>query len=232
MLALVYDIHGNLPALEAVLADARAQGADRWLLGGDMAALGAWPAETVERLRGLEQATWIRGNHERWLIDRHDLPADSPMHAADLACRAALGDARADELAALPERAELDGLVAVHASPVSDMRSFAAQAPGDDAEDAELLGDVREGRLVFGHTHVAFARRAGSVELVNPGSVGLPLDGDHRAAYALMGDDGALDQRRVAYDHEASAARLERRFGDAPWVEIACAWLRRARPAA
>lgn len=213
-----------------MLADARAQGADRWLLGGDVAALGAWPAETVERLRGLEQATWIRGNHERWLVDRHELPADSPMHAADLACRAALGDALADELAALPERAELgDGLVAVHASPVSDVRSFGPQA-GDD--DRELLGDVRAGRLVFGHTHIAFARRAEAVELVNPGSVGLPLDGDHQAAYALVRDDGALAHRRVAYDHEASAAQLERRFGDAPWVRITCGWLRAARAAA
>ena len=154
------------------------------------------------------------------------------MHAADLACRVALGDALADELAALPERADPgDGLVAVHASPVSDMRSFGPQAD-DGEDDGELLGDVRAGRLVFGHTHVAFVRSAGAVELVNPGSVGLPLDGDHRAAYALVGDDGALAHRRVDYDHEASAGQLEHRFGDAPWVELICGWLRSARPAA
>jgi predicted phosphodiesterase len=227
MLALVYDIHGNLPALEAVLGDARERGADAWLLGGDMAAFGAWPAETVDRLRELDGATWIRGNTERWLADRSDLPADQPMHAAALACRAALGDVTADKLAALPERAEpAPGTVAVHASPVSDMRSFAPQAT--DA-DAELLGDVRSGLLVFGHTHLAFERRAGDVALLNPGSVGMPFDGDHRAAYALVGDDGGVERRRVAYDHARSASELRRRYGDEPWVGIVEARLLQAR---
>jgi predicted phosphodiesterase len=219
MLALVYDIHGNLPALEAVLGDARERGADAWLLGGDVAAFGAWPAETVDRLRELDGATWIRGNTERWLADRSDLPADQPMHAAALACRAALGDVTADELAALPERAEpAPGTVAVHASPVSDMRSFAPQAT--DA-DAELLGDVRSGLLVFGHTHLAFERRAGDVALLNPGSVGMPFDGDHRAAYALVHEDGTIEHRRVAYDHASVPAALRERYGDAAWHERA-----------
>jgi predicted phosphodiesterase len=239
MLALLYDIHGNLPALEAVIADARAEGADRWLLGGDVAAFGAWPAETVERLRALEAATWIRGNTERWLSDRSDLPTDQPMHAAALACREELGDAVADELAALPERASLPGharsqavgrrTLAVHASPISDMRSFDREA-GDD--DEELLGDVRDGRLVFGHTHIAFRRHAGPVELLNPGSVGMPLDGDPRAAYALVRDDGEVEQRRVTYDHAESAAELTRRYGEEPWVAIVRGRIEHARLAA
>jgi predicted phosphodiesterase len=230
MLALVYDIHGNLPALEAVLADARAEGADRWLLGGDMAAFGAWPAETVERLRTLDGATWIRGNTERWLSDRSDLPPDQPMHAAALACREELGDAVADELAALPERASLPPTtLAVHASPVSDMRSFAREARDDDGE---LLGDVRGGRLVFGHTHLPFRRHAGPVELVNPGSVGMPLDGEPRASYALVGDDDEVRLRRVAYDHAESAAELARRYGEEPWVAIVRGRLEHARLAA
>ena len=132
MLALLYDIHGNLPALEAVLADAH--GADEWLLGGDMVPFGPYPDETLERLQALDGATWIRGNTERWLVDRHDL--EGPMTEAVEACRAAIGDARADELAALPESAALDGGLAVHASPASDMRSFMPE-PGDD--EAELL---------------------------------------------------------------------------------------------
>ena len=66
MLALLFDIHGNLPALEAVLDDARAAGAKRYLLGGDYAVFGGWPAETVARLRELPDATWIRGNVDRW----------------------------------------------------------------------------------------------------------------------------------------------------------------------
>jgi predicted phosphodiesterase len=232
MLALVYDIHGNLPALEAVLADAADQGADGWLLGGDLAAFGAWPAETVARLRELPAATWIRGNTERWLVDRSDLPVDQPMHRAVLACREELGEALADELAALPERARVDAdTAAVHASPVSDMRSFLPE-PGDD--EHELLAGVEEGRLVFGHTHLAFRRvalREGAppVELVNPGSVGMPLDGDHRAAYALLRDGGQVEHRRVVYDHAAGVAELKRRYGDEPWVRIVCARLEQAR---
>ena len=232
MLALVYDIHGNLPALEAVLGDAAARGASAYLLGGDVAAFGAWPAETVARLRELPDATWIRGNTERWLADRADLPPDQPMHEAALACREALGDAVADELAALPERARPAATtLAVHASPVSDMRSFAREA---SPEDGELLAGVQDERLVFGHTHVAFRRVAarddgGDVELVNPGSVGMPFDGDHRAAYAVLDPAGGVRHHRVAYDHEASAAEVERRFGDARWAGIVAARLRTAR---
>ena len=67
MLALLYDIHGNLPALEAVLADAG--DVEGFVLGGDYAVAGAWPRETVERLKELENATWIRGNVDRWAGD-------------------------------------------------------------------------------------------------------------------------------------------------------------------
>jgi diadenosine tetraphosphatase ApaH/serine/threonine PP2A family protein phosphatase len=228
MLALLYDIHGNLPALEAVLDDARGRGARRWLLGGDMAPFGAWPAETVQRLRELEPATWIRGNTERWLVDRSDLPADQPMAGAVDACREALGDALADELGALPDHAPLgDETVAWHGSPVSDMRSFAPEPAGDEHE---LLGGVGDRRLIFGHTHLQFHRTArdGAIDLLNPGSVGVPLDGDHRAAYALIDDDGEVTLRRVAYDHAASAQALRDRFGGAEWVGIVSGRIERA----
>ena len=230
MLALLYDIHGNLPALEAVLDDARGRGATRWLLGGDMAPFGPWPAETVGRLRELDHATWIRGNTERWLVDRSDLPDDQPMAAAVAACREALGDALADELGALPERAALgDQTVAWHGSPVSDMRSFMPE-PTDD--EGELLAGVSDRRLTFGHTHLQFHRSAradgGEVDLLNPGSVGIPFDGDHRAAYALIDDDGEVTLRRVGYDHAASAQALRERFGDAEWVGIVRARIERA----
>src|SRR5439155_17153293 len=105
------------------------------------------------------------------------------------------------------------GTLYCHGSPVSDVRSFFPQ-PGPD--DEELLAGVAERRLVFGHTHLQFSRTVeGGTELVNPGSVGMPMDGDQRAAYALVGDDGALDLRRVAYDHEASAAAVRERLGEA-----------------
>ena len=210
MLGLLYDVHGNLPALEAVLADAEAAGAERYLLGGDYALFGAWPAETVARLRSLD-ADWIRGNGERWTAQPGDAPDE--VQAAIARCRELLGEGAVGELAALPETIALDGTLYCHGSPVSDVRSFFPQ-PGPD--DEELLAGVAERRLVFGHTHLQFSRTVeGGTELVNPGSVGMPMDGDQRAAYALVGDDGALDLRRVAYDHEASAAAVRERLGEA-----------------
>ena len=86
-LGLLYDVHGNLPALEAVLADAG--DVDAWVLGGDYALFGAWPRETVERLRELD-ARWIRGNGERWTADASDAP--EPVHGAIERCRELLGD--------------------------------------------------------------------------------------------------------------------------------------------
>src|SRR3954453_17755420 len=171
--ALLYDIHGNLPALEAVLDDVAGRGVERWLLGGDMAPFGAWPAATVARLRELEPATWIRGNTERWLVER--LPSEEPMAPAVEAAREDLGDAVADELAALPENARIGAdTMAWHGSPVSDMRSFMPQ-PGDD--EAELLDGVTDRRLVFGHTHLQFQRPAvpAGGERPNPGRLGAPL---------------------------------------------------------
>jgi predicted phosphodiesterase len=217
MLALIYDVHGNLPALEAVLADAREQGADGYLIGGDVALFGPWPEATVERLRELAPATWIRGNGERWTADPQSAP--EPVRGATAAARAALGDALVAELAALPESAEVDANTrAWHGSPVSDVRSFTPE-PGDD--EAELLEGVHERRLIFGHTHLPFRRTSavGDVELVNPGSVGMPFDGDHRAAYALLADDGTIAHRRLAYDHALVPAALRERYRDAAWVD-------------
>lgn len=232
MLALLYDIHGNLPALEAVLDDAAGRGVDRWLIGGDMAPFGAWPAETVHLLRELENAEWIRGNTERWMVD--PIPAVEPMSVAVQACRDALGYAVADELGALPESAALgDTVTAWHGSPVSDMQSF---LPEPDDDEAELLIGVTDSRLFFGHTHLQFRRTAkgpnGPVELVNPGSVGMPLDGDHRAAYALVDDDGGIEFRRVEYDWQGSAPALRERYGDPEWVGIVTGRIERARFAA
>jgi diadenosine tetraphosphatase ApaH/serine/threonine PP2A family protein phosphatase len=221
MLAVLYDIHANLPALEAVLEDADSAGAERFLLGGDYGSLGAWPVETLDRLRALPNAAWIRGNWERWL--------GSPGEALDVPfVQSALGWAlehvgedNIARLSALPETAVLDGTFFAHASPISDMRSFMPE-PADD--ETELMGGVSERRIVFGHTHVQFRRQGeAGVELVNAGSVGLPFDRDTRAAYALISDDGELELRRVAYDHESAAAAIRERmagFGDDLAVRI------------
>src|SRR4051812_44401746 len=140
-LALLYDVHGNLPALEAVLADAQSQGADRYVLGGDYAMFGPWPRETVERLKQLEDAQWIRGNVDRWTANPDDAP-DHPMpQSAIAACRAELGDALVEELGSLPEQIVIDGVRYCHASPVSDLRSF---FPEPAADEHELLAGVEE----------------------------------------------------------------------------------------
>jgi diadenosine tetraphosphatase ApaH/serine/threonine PP2A family protein phosphatase len=209
MRALLYDVHGNLPALEAVLADA--SDADEFVLGGDYALMGAWPRETVERLKELPNATWIRGNADRWLVDRDDAPA--PVEAAAAKCAEALGDELVQELFNLPETATIENTLYCHASPRSDMESFFPE-PGE--RDAELLKGVEAARVVFGHTHIQFTRTGpGHPELVNPGSVGMPWDGDHRAAYATINGD-LVEQRRVEYDWRASAHAARERVGELP----------------
>lgn len=228
MLAVLYDLHGNLPALDAVLADAEQAGASRYLLGGDYAGFGAWPRQTVARLEALPDATWIAGNHERWLSgDLHDAPAGPLVRPATEAQQAALAPETIARLTALPATARLGGTLFCHASPRSDMASFGAAV---EPEDRERLGDVGDAaRVVFGHTHVQFRRAGpGGVELVNPGSVGLPLDGDVRAAYARIDDAGTLTLHRVDYDRGLTIAALEDR-GD-QWATIVAAWLREGRP--
>ena len=208
--ALIYDVHGNLPALEAVLEDAAAVGATSYVLGGDYAMFGPWPRETVERLRELAPARWIRGNVDRWTAKPADAPDDPVPQSAIAACREALGDEMVGELAALPEQLVEDGVRYCHGSPVSDVQSF---LPEPSPEEPELMGGVTERMLVFGHTHLPFRREGpDGIELLNPGSVGIPLDGDTRAAYALLHDDGRVEQRRVEYYAVASAATLRDRF--------------------
>lgn len=225
MLGVLYDIHGNLPALEAVLADARNQDTARFLLGGDYALFGAWPAETLGRLRELD-ARWLRGNGERWTARPEDAPDNDVVQGAIAVSREVLGIATVEELSVMPETLSEDGVRFVHASPISDVRSFLPE-PAED--EGELLAGVEADRLVFGHTHLPFARRsaAGGVELINPGSVGMPFDGDPRAAYALIHDDGTVEHRRVAYDHAASARAVREHF-DGTWTETVAGRIERA----
>jgi diadenosine tetraphosphatase ApaH/serine/threonine PP2A family protein phosphatase len=222
--ALLYDIHGNLPALEAVLADARA---DRFLLGGDYVLFGPWPVETIAALRGLPNATWIRGNGERWTASPGQAPDGDVVQGAIAACREAVGPRLVEQLAALQEQDVLHGTRYCHASPVSDVRSFMPE-PADD--EHELLTGVPERRLIFGHTHLPFRRlSAEGIELINPGSVGMPFDGDQRAAYALLHEDGSVEHRRVAYDYAASAAAVRQRFEGAGWTETVALRISTAR---
>jgi diadenosine tetraphosphatase ApaH/serine/threonine PP2A family protein phosphatase len=212
VLGLLYDVHGNLPALEAVLEDCPAE---RFLLGGDYASFGAWPRETVARLRELD-AEWIRGNVDRWLVDSSDVP--EPMLALVERSREMAGEQLCRELAALPESATHEGTLYCHASPLSDMDSF---YPEPQDSDVERLMGVEARRVVFGHTHLQFQREGpGGIDLVNPGSVGIPLDGDHRAAYAVVHDDGAVELRRVEYDWRTVAREVRDNVGELPAKRI------------
>jgi putative phosphoesterase len=209
--ALLYDIHGNLPALEATLADAAAAGAERFVLGGDYALFGARPAETTARLRELD-AVWIRGNTDRWVADdQADAPAGALVQASIAHCREAVGE-RASELGALQASVKLDGVLFCHASPHSDMESF---FPEPRADDRRLLEGSAEETVVFGHTHLQFRRESEATLLVNPGSVGMPFDGDRRAAYAIWHDGREIELRRVEYDVDAYVSDLRRRLSGA-----------------
>jgi len=225
------DIHGNLPALETVLADVEAQGAPDaiWVLG-DLAAFCPWPAETLARLRALPNVAFLQGNTDRYLVTgrRPVSPIRSPEDWANapdnLAGRDAnfrwtverLSYADYEFLRDLPPRLEMDvpgygRVVAVHATPADDEINIAPDAP-DDQVLPHLSGlDAR--LLLYGHTHRPVDRTVGNVRLVNDGSVGLPLDGDHRPAYALLDFESgecAVTLRRVSYDWKVVLAELER----------------------
>jgi predicted phosphodiesterase len=192
-----------------VIADARAAGAGRFVLGGDYAVFGAWPAETAARLRELD-AVAIRGNTDRWLEDDSDAPENALVQGSLEHCRKALGPDLSRELAGMTATAELEGALVCHASPRSDMLTF---GPEPSESDAELLSGDDPPVIVFGHSHLQFTREVEGRLLVNPGSVGLPFDGDRRAAYALWRGGRDFELRRVEFDSDAYAEQLRERLG-------------------
>lgn len=213
--ALLYDIHGNLTALDAVLAEVETAGATSFLLGGDYASFGPWPRETAEALESLQAIVRIRGNVERWLREDPEAPESAQQFLASAltAARESLGPTLVERLYGLLEQGELDGILVCHGSPLSDIESFAPEPiPGEE----RMLGGESDRTILFGHSHQQF-RRAGpnGTLLVNPGSVGAPLDGDPRAAWAIY-EDGEIGFRRTAYDVERAAAKM-RSYGD--WAE-------------
>jgi putative phosphoesterase len=214
VLGLLYDIHGNLPALEAVLEHAEREGVDGWLLGGDFASWSPWPPETLERLRSLPDSTWIRGNGERWL---REPPIDRPeVMEAISGVDTGVGPEEG-WLYSLQAWFELDDVLYVHGSPLSDVESF---APEPEPDEEQMLLDIRDRIVVFGHSHQQF-RRPGpnGTDLLNPGSVGMPLDGDVRAAWAVRLDGGEFEFRRTEYDVERAVAAWRSLPG--PFAEIA-----------
>lgn len=230
-IAVLSDIHGNLRALEAVLADLDVQGAPDalWVLG-DLAVFFPWPAETLARLRALPNVSFLRGNTDRFIATgvRPELPVRSEAEWARMGMALGVRDGNfqwtverlpyADYqfLAALPQELEMDvpgygRVVAVHAAPGDDEARLFPNTP-DEGVRPYLAGlDAR--LLLGGHTHFPNDRMVDGLRLVNDGSAGLPFDGDSRPSYVLL--DFAAGEcfvtfRRVAYDVEVVAAELER----------------------
>jgi predicted phosphodiesterase len=231
-LGLVSDIHGNRVALEAVVADGRAAGVDRWWALGDLVAIGPDPVHTLELLVDLPRMAALRGNTERYLLTNEP----PPPYAADVLAQPELlatytevqrsfawtaGALAApgwlDWLADLPtERRTVlpDGtrVLGVHATPGRD------DGPGitphrDEAELRRDLEGAEADLVVAGHTHQPTDRRVGPVRAVNLGSVGNPVTVDLRASYVMIHADRhghRVEHRRVAYDRAAFLTGLAR----------------------
>jgi len=193
--AALYDIHGNLPALDAVLAEVDA---DVIVVGGDLVA-GPWPAETLERLRGLDgDVRFIRGNADRELVEQTDGLA--PAHLLEFV-RERLFEEQLRFLGSLPltESVEVEGLGSVllcHATPRNDEEIFTRISP--DERWREALDGVEADVVVCGHTHVQFDRRIDGIRLVNAGSIGMPYEHESGAYWALLGP--AVELRRTVYE--------------------------------
>jgi predicted phosphodiesterase len=206
------DTHGNLLALNAVLADIQKHGPfDRLLVAGDLVAGGPRPAETLARIQDL-QCPVVLGNTDFYLF-----AGESALNAAALKgserrmnawAAERIGAEGVEYLRALPRSFKLDGpsggIRMVHANP-DDLEAHIA--PDEDAATlARRLAMVREPALIFGHLHVAYQRRIGELLLVDVASAGFPRDGDQRAAWAELCHEGAAWEakiHRVRYDLDA-----------------------------
>ena len=194
--AALYDVHGNLPALEAVLADVPDDAVI--VIGGDVTA-GPLPAETLERLRALgERVRWIRGNADRELT-----PSEPGLAPPDVIgwVREQHSDEQIAFLHSLPERLELDvdgvgRVLFCHATPQNDTDIFLEGTP--EQRVAPSFVGVEADLVVCGHTHMQFSREIAGVRVVNAGSVGMPYDDEPGAYWLALGPD--VEHRRTAYD--------------------------------
>jgi predicted phosphodiesterase len=205
--AALYDVHGNLPALQAVLAELEEIEPDVVVVGGDIV-LGPMPSETLELLLALgERALFVRGNCDRLMneeITEGGLNADRARWSAEQLTRG-----QRAWLGGLPDTqvVDVDGLgptLFCHGSPRSDEEILTAIS--SDLRVAEAVAGVAEEVVVCGHTHVQFDRLSADKRLVNAGSVGMPYESLPGAYWALLG--AGLELRRTDYDREAAAEAI------------------------
>jgi predicted phosphodiesterase len=206
--AALYDIHGNLPALEAVLAEVDA---DAIVLGGDIVG-GDEPGQVLERLRALDHAHWLRGNTERELVAPGPPREGGPPPGAMEELKARFSADDLDFLYGLPKQVtlELDGLgeaLFCHATPRNDWEIFTILSPDERVQ--ELMGGVPQRLIVCGHTHVQDDRRVGEYRIVNAGSVGMAYEDEPGAYWALLGPDVELRHTSYAGMQEPEAGRDE-----------------------
>jgi len=207
-IAVMADIHGNLPALEAVLSDVALEASNVVVVCGDVAS-GPLPVKALDLLRALSGARFVRGNADRALVtavDGGELPA-FPGPAANW-CAAQLSREHRDFLASFSPTVtvDVDGLGRVlfcHGSPRSDVEMMTSETP--DERLREVTAGVEADVVVCGHTHMPFDRMVGRVRVINPGSVGMPY-GHPGAYWALLGPE--VEFRRTDYDREAAAERI------------------------
>jgi putative phosphoesterase len=207
--AAISDIHGNLPALEAVLAEIELESVDGIVVVGDIVS-GPWPAEVFDLIANAG-ALVVRGNADRLTLDGGE--GEIGAWSAER-----LGDRR-EAVAAWPLTVELavEGLgsvLACHATPTSDDPIYTRVTPEEDL--ARLLAGVGADVVVCGHTHIQYDRTlSNGLRIVNPGSVGMPYEGKRGAFWALLGPD--VELRCTGYDVEAAVAAMRGR--GAPNVE-------------
>jgi diadenosine tetraphosphatase ApaH/serine/threonine PP2A family protein phosphatase len=234
-LALLADLHANVQALDACIADARARGATRFAFLGDLVGYGADPAQVIDRVMAMaaQGALVLKGNHDEAALS----PPPKAGEGADLASpawtHAQLSPAQRDFLASLPlEQRVGDDILLVHASAHDPARWTYVTRPAEAAQSLDAAR-AQGAALVFGgHVHEQRLFFVGAVGKLMPfaptpgvavplpahrewlatvGSVGQPRDGDPRAMYAIYdGDSARLTFLRVVYDHAAAAAAIIR----------------------
>lgn len=208
---VISDLHGNWPALEAVLDR---ESYDALIVCGDLVSYGPHPREIVDFVRA-HATLAVRGNHDHALATGKDCrcsPASRPLALPTLACHATmLGEDQLGYLRRLPysASARLGGsrYHAVHASPRDRLYRYTLIPDAPDHHLAAQVGHVRADFILLGHTHLPMVRKVGARLVVNPGSLGQPRDGDPRAPYVLT-QDGRVTPRRVRYDVERTIRGL------------------------
>ncbi|WP_058366958.1 metallophosphoesterase family protein [Haloparvum sedimenti] len=202
-IGLISDIHANLPALEAVLADMPP--VDTVVCAGDVVGYNPWPAECVERVREVCDAV-VQGNHDRNVETPHRYRANRMAEAGLELAKAELSATQREWLSDLPRTATLaEEFLLVHDHPEHQDKYV---YPGEFPTLRRYLDD-RAG-VVIGHTHVQHEATVDNRLIVNPGSVGQPRDGTAGAAYAVLHpEDRSVDLHRTDYDVDGVVSRIE-----------------------